>query len=494
MSLFVFLSLILLSVVLAILAKRGVIANSISDILVASRGFSAFLLFFVTVGEIYGIGTLIGVPGAVYSKGSSYLIWFIGYILLAYPVGYMLNPRIWRIGKMSGSVTIGDFFGWRFESKWLAFMIAVFSIIFLLPWAQMQFAGLSIIIRYLGVEINNSLAVIVASVIAFTYVGLSGIRGSAYVAILKDILMVLAIIIGGIVAVVHMPGGLEGIYREAFTKFPTYLTVAMKPLDKNVTFLISTIVFQSLGLYMFPFIFQYIFAGGSEKIVRLNQVIMPLYMLMYVFLTTAAFYCLVTVTGLKNPDDAFMGMIIKNVPGWVVGICAAGGALTCMLVLADVALSIGGIVSRNILGIIIPDAQPAATVIWVRLFIALFLMVSVLLTLYFPYLLLGLINVAYFGVTQFLPGVVSIIFWKRVTKWGIAAGLIAGVICVFLFNMANIVPYGLNKGMVALLVNFAVLAIVTYLTPFDGRSAQRLAQTRMVKKILPHAGTAHQGR
>jgi solute:Na+ symporter, SSS family len=112
-------------VVLAVLARRGVIANNISEILVASRGFSAILLFFVTVGEIYGIGTLIGVPGAVYSKGSSYLIWFIGYILLAYPVGYFLNPRIWRIGKISNSVTIGDFFKWRFESKWLGFMVAI---------------------------------------------------------------------------------------------------------------------------------------------------------------------------------------------------------------------------------------------------------------------------------------------------------------------------------------------------------------------------------
>lgn len=491
MALFVFLCIIALSVVLAILARRGVLVNNINELLVASRGFSSILLFFVTVGEIYGIGTLIGVPGAVYSKGSSYLIWFIGYILLAYPVGYLLNPRIWRLGKISGSVTIGDFFGWRFESKWLGLMIAVFSILFLLPWAQIQFAGLSIIIRYLGVEINNSLAVIVASIVAFTYVGLAGIKGSAYVAILKDCLMVLAIIIGGVVAVVHMPGGLEGIYREAFVKFPNHLTIVTEPIDKNVTFLISTILFQSVGLYMFPFIFQYIFAGGSEKIVRHNQVIMPLYMVMYVFLTTAAFYCLVTVAGLKNPDDAFMGMIVKNVPGWVVGICAAGGALTCMLVLADVALSIGGIISRNVIGIIKPDASPDSTVVWVRLCIALFLATSVMLTLFFPHLLLGLINVAYFGVTQFLPGVISIIFWKRVTKWGIAAGLIAGVISVFLFNMFPIVPYGLNKGMIALFVNAIVLVIVTYLTPFDRKSAEKLELTERVKKIVPKAVVAH---
>lgn len=473
MALFVFLCIIAFSLYLVVLAKRGVATDDIHEILVAKRGFGAFLIFFITVGEIYGIGTLIGVPGAVYAKGSSYLVWFIGYILLAYPFGYFLNPRIWRLGKIANSATIGDFFQWRFESKGLALIVTVVSILFLLPWAQMQFAGLSIIIRYLGVEINNTLAVVVASIVAFLYVGLAGVRGSAYVAILKDSLMVLAIIIGGVVAAINMPGGLEGIFREAFEKFPTYLTVETEPLSKNVNFLISTIVFQSLGLYMFPFIFQYIFAAGSERVVRHNACVMPLYMCMYVFLTAAAFYCLVTVPGLKNPDDAYMGMIVKNVPGWVVGVCAAGGALTCMLVLADISLSVGGIVSRNVISLIKPDARPESAVVWARAFIGVFLTVSVLLMLYFPHLLLGLINVTYFGVTQFLPGVLAIVFWKQANKWGIGAGLVAGIASVFLFNMVKIVPFGLNKGMFALLVNFIVMIAVTYMTSADKKAVEK---------------------
>ena len=178
----------------------------------------------------------------------------------------------------------------------------------------------------------------------------------------------------------------------------------MDPIDKNVTFITSTILCQSLGLYMVPFIFQYVFSGGSEKIVRFNQVIMPLYMLMYVLLVTAAFFCLLTVPGLKNPDDAFMGMIVANAPPALVGVCAAGGALTCMLVLADIALSMGGIITRNILSIAVPNAPQERLVTWARLFIAVFLGVSVLLTIFFPTLLLGLLNLAYTGFVQFLVG------------------------------------------------------------------------------------------
>ena len=473
MALFTFLIFISISVVLALLSRRGVIASDIHQILVASRRFGGPLLFFVTIGEIYGIGTMIGVPGAVYSRGSSYVLWFLGYILLAYPVGYFMNPRIWRIGKIGNTSTASDFFEWRFQSKWLGFMVACFSLLFLLPWAQMQFAGLSIIIRYLGVHINPIVAVIIASIVAFTYVGLSGIKGSAYVAILKDTMMVTAIVIGGITAVLKMPGGLEGIYRQAYERFPAYLTVVTVPLDKNVTFLVSTILLQALGFYCWPFGIQYIFSANSERTIRRNQCLMPLYMLMYVFLVTAAFFALVTVPGLKNPDDAFMGMIIRNVPGWLVGIVASGGALTCMLVLADVSLAVGGIVSRNIIGMFNPGLSSSRSVKWTRASTAVFLAVSVSLTIFFPRLLLGLINVAYFGVTQFLPGILAIILWKRASKWGIGAGLVAGVFCVFLFNLVNLVPFGINKGLVALLVNGAVMAIVSFLCSPDTNAVRR---------------------
>jgi SSS family solute:Na+ symporter len=160
--------------------------------------------------------------------------------------------------------------------------------------------------------------------------------------------------------------------------------------------------------------------------------------------------------------------------------------------LAVVALTIGGLVSKDIIGMFRPGASSAEAVTWTRAITGLSLVISVLLTLYWPLLMLGMINVAYFGFTQFLPGVLAIILWKRVTKWGIGAGLITGVICVFLFNMFKVAPYGVNKGMIALLVNFAVMVVITYLTPFDPRSAERLEKTKRVKKVVaPRTVVAH---
>ena len=133
--------------VIALLARKGLIAaeHERHHRWPAARSGPSSL-FFISVGEIYSIGTLMGAPGAVYSKGANYGIWFICYILLAYVVGYLLNPAIWKLGQLSKAVTIADLFGWRFNSKAMQVLVALVCILFLIPWVQNQFAGMAILL------------------------------------------------------------------------------------------------------------------------------------------------------------------------------------------------------------------------------------------------------------------------------------------------------------------------------------------------------------
>src|ERR671938_1899601 len=107
----VFGAIIIISLIVAFLASRGRDVLQIEEYLVGGRSFSGFLLFFLAVGEIYSIGTMVGLPGGIYAEGASYGIWFLGYILLAYPIGYFLAPLIWRAGKKYNAMTLSDLFG-----------------------------------------------------------------------------------------------------------------------------------------------------------------------------------------------------------------------------------------------------------------------------------------------------------------------------------------------------------------------------------------------
>lgn len=478
MAIVVFGVILILSLVLALLSRRGVIGSSMKDVMVASGSFGAFLIFFVSVGEIYSIGTMIGAPGSIYSKGASYGIWFICYILLAYVVGYFLNPAIWRMGQLSNAITMGDVIGWRYNSKMMQVLTALVGIMFLVPWVQNQFAGMAILFKYLNIGISFEVGVVIAAILAFAYVAIAGIRASAWVSVLKDLLLILAIVIAGVTAASKMPGGVEGIFRTVAEKMPNMLTVKTEPITANVTFLLSTIVFQMLGFYMLPISFQAVLTSKNEKILRKNSILMPIYMIMFPFLVVTAYFALATIPGLAKPDYALLAVVVQNLPSWVVGLVAGGGALTAILVMAITALCVGGSFSKNILGVVKPDMGQKQMILWTRIVTAVFLVTAGLMALYFPQLMAGVITVAYSGLTQTFIAIIFGFIWKGATKWGVGAGMVLGVITLFVIKT---VPFGLNKGFVALVINLVVAVVVSLLTKPGSEAVKRFDVFKAIK-------------
>ena len=479
MTALVFITLMVLSVALAFLAKRGMIADSMDNVMVGGRSFGGFLVFFITVGEIYGIGTMIGVPGAIYSKGVSYSLWFLGYILLGFVIGYFVNPMIWRMGKISGAMTMPDCFRWRFSSKALEVLVAVLCMAFLLPWMQMQFAGLGTSLRFIGWDINYTVGIGLSAVVAYLYIAVAGIRATAWISIMKDVLMMAAIVAGGLVAIHKMPGGISGIFDAAIAQFPHKVVVDAEPITKNVTFALSTTVFQAFGACVTPLLYQFVFTAKSEDTIRRNQIIMPLYMFMYPFLIVAAYYVLVTVPHLDDPDSSFMALAAANLPDWAVGVVAAGGALTCILVIAVSALSLGGTFTRNIWGVFRPAMPQRQAVLVTNMATGASLIVSVLLAVFLPNLMFGVINIAYFGMSQCFPMAMATLFWRGATKTGVFAGLLTGVVAVVALTQANVTFWGLNPGFIAMLLNALVMIAVCLRTsPDEATHARGIALLR----------------
>ncbi|MCL6549286.1 MAG: hypothetical protein K6T30_10315 [Alicyclobacillus sp.] len=451
---------ILLSLILAFRAGRGHDVLNIEEYLVAGRSFSGLLLFFLAVGEIYSIGTMIGLPGGIYAKGAGYGYWFLGYILLAYPIGYYLGPLMWRAGKRYGAMTTADVFKGHYQNRALELVIAVSALVFLIPWGQLQFAGLEVALGALGFGLSPTAAVVIAGCIAFLYIAVSGVRAPAVVSILKDTFMMAAIVIAGVAVALHMHG-VAPVFAQARA---AHASVTVDGAT-NVIFTITTIAFQALGFYVTPLTAPFLFTARSERTVKRTQRWMPLYMLMYPFLILASYYALATAPNLKQPNTAFMVASVSLLPPWLLGVVAAGAALSGILVLSTISLGIGGMVTRNILGHIPPDSQRK----WVRVVVVVYLLVSMGLTLGAPTLMLTLINTAYYGFTQLLPGFLAVFFSRRISAAGVGAGLVAGELSVIGLYLSHATVFGVNIGLVALCINFAVCGLVSLLFPAKRR-------------------------
>jgi SSS family solute:Na+ symporter len=444
----VFLGFIVFSLYLAIRSKSGRGPQSVHDFFVASRQFGAYLVFFLAAGEIYSIGTMVGFPGGIYAKGPTYGVWFLGYILLAYPVGYFIGPKIWQAGKRYNAITLPDLFKGHFQSRTLELVVAASAILFLLPWGQLQFTGLVAALKGLGWNFQPFYLILISAMLAFTYIAIAGVRASAYIAVLKDILMVATIVITGVAVSAEV--GVTEVFHAAS------LHVSNRMDAHQLTFSMSTMLFQSLGFYVMPFAVQNFFTAKSANTIRRTQVAMPLYMLMYPFLVVASYYAISQNLHLASPNEAFFAAAIRLLPGWLLGLVAAGASLSGLLVLAGICLSIGPIVTRNLLPNMPENKQKASA----KVVIVIYLIVSIVMTLLTPNLMLTLINTTYYGVTQFFPGVIAILFGLRVRPAAIAAGMLTGQILAIILYVLQVDLGGLNLGLGCLAVNVVVLAVV----------------------------------
>ncbi|QYY29510.1 MULTISPECIES: sodium:solute symporter family protein [Cupriavidus] len=446
----VFLGFLVLSLYLAIRSKKGHGAQSMHDFFVASRQFGAFLVFFLAAGEIYSIGTMVGFPGGIYAKGPTYGVWFLGYILLAYPLGYFLGPRIWRAGAKFNAITMADLFKGHYGNRTLELIVAGSSILFLLPWGQLQFTGLVAALKGLGWEFSPVYLVMISAALAFTYIAISGVRASAYIAILKDILMVVAIVATGVA--VGMKAGVGDVFHVASVQVSNQMT------DTQLRFSMSTMLFQAMGFYVMPFAVQNFFTAKSADTIRRTQIYMPLYMLMYPFLVLASYYAISQNLHLASPNEAFFAAAVRLLPGWLLGLVGAGAALSGLLVLAGICLAIGPIVTRNLL----PGMPESKQKRGAKVVIVVYLVLSIGMTLATPNLMLTLINTAYYGVTQFFPGVIVILFGLRVRPLAIGAGILTGQILAMALYLQQADFGGVNIGLIALAVNVLVSAFVHY--------------------------------
>ncbi len=444
-----FLAVIALSLLAALLSRRGHRHQRAADFFVASGQFGTILFFFLAVGETYSVATILGFPGGVYARGTSFVSWFLGYILLSFPVGYFLFPWIWRAGRLYGAVTLPDLFRAHFDSRALELVVTIASILFLVPLGVMQFIGLDTVFRSLGWPVPPLSLTILAGLLAFTYIAISGIRAPAYVAVLKDLLVLAAILLTGLAALAaNTAAGPAGAASAPATPVVTPAITSAAEL-----FSISTILLQSVGFCLVPQTCATVFTARSVATIRRAQVAMPLYMLMFPFLVVVAYFARSHALPLASPNDVFLAVARALLPGWAAGLVMAGAALSALVVLSGICLALGPLVSRNLLPGLDDDQQRR----WSKLVMALYLAASIAGAAGSHQLMVSINNLFYFGVTQSLPGMLAILFLRRARPASIIGGLLAGDAAAVLLHGAEVPLAGINPGLVGLLLNLAIV-------------------------------------
>ncbi len=147
------------------------------------------------------------------------------------------------------------------------------------------------------------------------------------------------------------------------------------------------------------------------------------------------------------------------------------GALTAMVPAAIFILTAATLFAKNLYRPIFAPAMTDDQVAKLaRAAVIVFSLISLYFAIYSSTTLVSLLLLGYAGVTQFFPGVVLGLYWKRVTMPGVFAGMLAGVGTVAYLILSNQDPFlGWSAGFVALCLNFLITLILSLLTPTIGK-------------------------
>lgn len=460
----------------ALSVRSAVRGMSLEQWSVGNRGFGGVLIFLLMAGEIYTTFTFLGASGWAYGRGAP-AFYIIAYGSVAYIMSYWLLPAIWRRATTWKVVSQAEYFARAYDSNALGQLVAIVSMISLMPYLVLQFKGLGIIVAETSYgAIGASMAIWIGVLSTIVYVTLSGIKGSATTAALKDVLVLVVVVALGATLPGQLHGGVGPMFARIAAEHPGFLTLPAKGMSP--AWFASTVVLTVGGFYMWPHTFASVFAAKDTRVFRRNAVVMPLYQLILLFVFFIGFAALLSVPGLTGGDvDLSLLRLSRQTYGpWMVGLIGAAGLLTALVPGSLIMMSTATTLSR-VIRPMRADAPRAESPTLARMLVPVVAAVALFFTFRGGDTLVTLLLMAYSMVTQLFPALLaSLARSKRVTAVGAMCGIVVGEATVATVTLLNIkLPElfplwpsaitDLNIGLVAVVLNVATMFVVSAVRP-----------------------------
>lgn len=461
--------------VLGMLARRGR-RMSLEQWVVGGRGFGTIFVFLLMAGEIYTTFTFLGGSGWAYGRGAP-TFYILCYGAIAYAISYFLLPPIWRYAAEHRLLSQADFFVSKYRSPSLGILVSLVSVAAMVPYLVLQLKGLGLIISEASYgAVSPEMAVWISTLALVLYVIVSGVHGSAWTAVLKDIMILGVAVALGIYLPLHYYGGYRAMFEAIESSHPGFLT--LPPSGMSVSWLISTVLLTALGFYMWPHTFGSAYTAKNERVFRRNAVIMPIYQLVLLFVFFTGFAAILTVPGLTGADAdlALLRVSKATFAPAVVGVIGGAGLLTALVPGSMILVTACTILAQNVYRGLFKQASDQTVNRLARSLVPVVALLAVGLTLRGGEAIVPLLLMGYNMVTQLFPLVLLAL--PRVplaTRAGAFAGVVAGEATVAWLalsdvSLAQLFPdwpapvTDLNIGIVALLVNLAAVVVVSALT------------------------------
>lgn len=432
--------------------------HSLDEWGLGGRKFGSWVTWFLLGGDLYTAYTFVAVPAAMWATGAVSGFFAVPYTIVLYPIVFILMSRLWSVSHRHGFVTTADFVGGRYGSKPLSIAIAVTGIVATMPYIALQLVGIKAVLTVLGVgspgnPLLNDLPLIIAFVVLAAYTYTSGLRAPAMIAVVKDVLIYLAVI----VAIIYLPakfGGWDHIFDAAQAKLTAVSPATGKPVGSVIPGAASYSAYwtlalgSALALFMYPHSVTGVLATKSRNTIRKNAALLPLYSLVLGFLALLGYVAIAAGTKPTeldgttiNPQLVVPQLFLDNFPSWFAGIALAAIAVGALVPAAIMSIAAANLFTRNIYRDIFraevtprKEAKVSKIASLVVKFGALVFVIGMDQSAAINMQLLGGI-----WILQTFPSIVAGLYTRWFHRWALLAGWAAGIIygTVAAYNVVN---------------------------------------------------------
>ncbi|SDW47242.1 solute:Na+ symporter, SSS family [Alicyclobacillus hesperidum] len=319
--------------------------NHLEEWGLAGRRFGTLITWFLVGGDLYTAYTFIAVPALMYGAGALGF-YAVPYTIVVYPMFLLILPRFWSVAKQHGYVTASDFIEGRFGDKLLSLAIALTGIVATMPYIALQLTGMQAVISAIG--IGGDWPLIIAFIILALYTYTSGLRAPAMIAVVKDLMIYITVIVSVIVIPMKL-GGFGHIFHAAAVALPTHNPPGTAILSPKQYATYGTLAFGSaLALFLYPHALTGVFSASSRRVVKRNMALLPAYSFALGIVALLGFMALAAGVHAKSTSQAVPLLFLKEFPSWFAGFGFAAIAIGALVPAAIMSIAASNLFTRNI--------------------------------------------------------------------------------------------------------------------------------------------------
>ena len=236
----------------------------------------------------------------------------------------------------------------------LALAVAVTGILATLPYIALQLVGMAVVIRSLGIGgtgLVGELPLLIAFVILAAYTYTSGLRAPAVIALVKDTMIYMTVIVAIIVIPIKL-GGFGAIFAAAQRRVrgaarrrrpdPSCSSPAVTGPTAGWR------IGSALALFLYPHAVTGVLAASRGDAVRRNAILLPAYSLALGMLALFGYMAIAAHITAQSPNLAVPLLLRAMFPSWFVGFAFAAIAIGALVPAAIMSIAAANLWTRNI--------------------------------------------------------------------------------------------------------------------------------------------------